>query len=106
MAKITPEDKEDLELAEIFLPLLKLKGWHAYLALLDKHIADKKHKVALPVSIIAGSHPSESAVDRLIALEADKGAIIGLRLAREAVDAMIAQADAIRKRYNPEDFEE
>jgi hypothetical protein len=36
-------------------------------------------------------------MDKMISLEADKGAIIGLRLARSAVDDMIAHADLLQK---------
>jgi hypothetical protein len=78
----------------MFRALLRLPGWHAFLALLDEFIADRAAKVRHPVTLLPGPG---SAMDKMISLEADKGAIIGLRLARSAVDDMIAHADLLQK---------
>jgi hypothetical protein len=90
---IAQGDKEDLETAELFAPLLKIRGWHAFMALLDKHIFDEQLKVQQPCRT----------VDEMIALESHKGALIGLRLARGIVPTIIAHADEIRKRMSPEE---
>jgi hypothetical protein len=98
---ISEEDKETLATADIFRPLLKLPGWRAFLALLDHHIAQKQLLISHPVMHSAAL--GESAMDKLIDMESHKGAIVGLRLARTAVDNMIAHADELRKRIKPEE---
>lgn len=93
MVRLTEEDKEDIRTADALAQLLKVHGWKVYMALLDARIAEKR----MVIEKACGS------VDEMVSKEWHKGALAGLRLAREAVDNIVAAANALRAKMDPDE---
>src|SRR5215469_2347409 len=89
------DEKHSLKLANKLRPLTALEGWKIYISILDEHINTKVNAVLSP----------GGGIDGVLKSEADKGAIMGLRLARGIVGSILQDADAISKKYAGSDMD-
>jgi len=92
---LLPDEKHILQLADKLRPLTALEGWKIYLSILDGHISSKTALALRPAESIEG----------VVRSEADKGAIMGLRLARGIVGSILEDAESIRKKYTSADVD-
>lgn len=99
---MTKDETELLRQARVMRELLRLEGWKEYVKVLDLQIAARERLIAVPLSEMEGG----SFEDKALRLELIKGALIGLRLARDTVSMIIDHANEIASRGDRGEDEE
>lgn len=92
----TAEEVEVLKLARLFGELMRTEGWKAYCDLLEEQIKARLDGVLQPLHTVGFDGVGDLA-GKAAAMESLKGAINGLRLAKELPSMTMAHADEIRQ---------
>jgi hypothetical protein len=102
VSELKPEDKDDIKIGRAFQAMVATEGWQHYLRLLNVHIETTKNRALQPFAVKQENKASHqvlfSAVDQLLSSEADKGAIMGLTLARDLPSSIISNMETLLSR--------
>lgn len=99
----SPDEKQILRLADVMKDLRLTEGWKEYVKVLDTQIKDREQVVQTPLSASIVAFQGMDFNTRAVHVEAVKGALIALRLARDLPNTIIDHANEIRAKNSPGD---
>lgn len=93
IADLNKEDRDTIHTAEVAKSFLESKFGKFYFATLDTHIEGKINELAVPLEPNSGF----DGIGYALRAESSKGAIMGLRLAKQLLVGMVEAGRQVRK---------
>jgi hypothetical protein len=99
---LSKEDQSDIKVGRALQAMIATEGWAHFVRLVDAHIETVKKQALQPFVVTQENKASHqvlfSALDSFLASESQKGAIMGLSLARDLPSGIISNMETLLKK--------